>query len=219
MGRSGVPVEIAAAPLRTVRPLMLRGVYANPEKELVRLMRAGLVTRIAPGTYTAKPDTVRPGRPWRPEVEEAAMAYATAQYGPRVPVLYGLGAARFHHAIPRAIGVVVVAVPEQHRPVALVGGGRVVFTRIDVTRLESRFEPTGLGGFLVTTPEQTLVDLLDRPHLGGMPAEAVAAAEALTDRVDRARVRGLAAQRPRTVQAKVDALLGEGRGQGDGGRR
>lgn len=119
MGRGGVPVEITAAPLRTVRPLMLREVCANPETELVRLMRAGLVTRIAPGTYMAKPDTVPPGRPWRPEVEEAAMAYATAQCGPRVPVLYGLGAARFHRAIARVIGVVVVAVPEQHRPVAL----------------------------------------------------------------------------------------------------
>ncbi len=146
-----------------------------------------------------------------------ARAEGVSLVGPGSPLATltnGLGAARFHHAIARAIGVVVVAVPEQHRPVALVGGGRVVFTRTAVTRLEARFEHTGLGGFLVTTPEQTLVDRLDRPQLGGIPAEAVAAAGALTDGVDRARVRGLAAQRSRTVQAKVDALLGEGPGAG-----
>lgn len=207
MGRGGLPVEVTAAPLRTVRPLMLRGVYANPEKELVRFMRAGLVTRIAPGTYTAKPDTVPPDRPWRPGVEEAAMAYATVQYGPRVPVLYGIGAARFHHAIPRAIGVVVVAVPQQHRPVVLAGGGRVLFTTTDVSRLEARFEQSSLGGFLVTTPEQTVVDLLDRPRLGGLPAEATAAAGVLADLVDRERVRALAARGSRTVQAKVENLF------------
>ena len=77
MARSSIPIEITAAPLRTVRPLMLRSLYASPEKELLRLMKAGLVTRVATGTYTAKPDTVPPDQPWRPEFEEAAMAYAT----------------------------------------------------------------------------------------------------------------------------------------------
>lgn len=137
------------------------------------------------------------------------MAYATAQYGNRIPVLYGIGAARFHHAIPRAIGVTVVAVPEQHRPVALIGcGGRVVFTVTDVDQLEARFEQTKLGGFLVTTPEQTLLDLLHRPELGGMPAEA-AAAGALAGMADRAHVRELATRRPRTLQVKVQDYLGD----------
>lgn len=204
MARSSIPIEITAAPLRTVRPLMLRSLYASPEKELLRLMKAGLVTRVATGTYTAKPDTVPPDQPWRPEFEEAAMAYATAQYGNRVPVLYGIGAARFHHAIPRAIGVTVIAVPEQHRPVTLAdGAGRIVFTVTDVSRLEARYERTPLGGFLVTTPEQTILDLLERPALGGMPAEAEAAAAALVDVVDRNRVHDLAARRSRTLQART----------------
>jgi predicted transcriptional regulator of viral defense system len=208
MARNGLPMAITGAPLRTVRPLMLRTVYANPEKELIRLMKAGLITRIAPGTYTAKPDIIPPEQPWRPEFNEAAMAYATAQYGNRIPVLFGIGAARHHHAIPRAIGVTVIAVPEQHRPVTLIGGGgRVVFTVADVGRIEARYEQTRLGGFLVTTREQTLLDLLDRPNLGGMPDEAAAAVVALADMVDRAHIRTLAAGRSRTLQAKVTDFL------------
>lgn len=48
---------------------------------------------------------------WRPPFEHAAMAYATAQYGDRVPILFGIGAAPFHRPIPRAVAVTVVAVP------------------------------------------------------------------------------------------------------------
>jgi hypothetical protein len=207
MVRQRLPEQITAAPLRTVRPMMLRGLYANPEKELVRLNRAGLVTRIAPGTYTAKPDTIPATAPWRPAFEQAAMAYATTQYGNRVPVLYGIGAARFHHAIPRAIAVTVIAVPQQHRPVTLPDGGTVIFTTTDVDKLEARLEQTPLGGFLVTTPEQTMIDLLARPELGGMPAEAAAAAAALAATVDADHVHELAATRPRTVRLKVDHHL------------
>lgn len=199
----GVPVEITAAPLRTVRPIMLRSKYADPEKELIRMRDAGHVVRIAPGTYTAKPDTIPAGTPWRPAIEEAAMAYATAHYGNRVPVLYGLGAARFHHGVPRAIGVTVIAVPRQHRTVKLEDGGKVVFTTTDVTKLDARLEEGRLGRFLVTTPEQTLLDLLDRPTLGGMPTEAAAAAAAIAGIADWDKVRRLAAGRTHTLQAKV----------------
>ncbi|HOS95624.1 MAG TPA: type IV toxin-antitoxin system AbiEi family antitoxin [Armatimonadota bacterium] len=212
MARHLVPKRLPAAPLRTVRPLMLRDVYTNPEKELVRLRRQGLVVRIAPGTYTVKPDTVAPEDNWRPPFEHAAMAYATAQYGDRVPVLYGIGAARFHHAIPRAIAVAVVAVPEQHRPVTLTDGGKVVFTTTDVDALDARLERVPIGAFLVTTPEQTLIDLVARPQLGGMPGEAGAAARALATTTDRDRVIELLAARPGTVQRGVRTLLDDARG-------
>lgn len=214
MGRTrGVRTEIAGAPLRTVRPVMLEHVYANPRKELVHMRDAGLLVQIAPGTYTAKPNGIPPGQRWRPGLEEAAMAYATAQYADRVPVLYGLGAARFHHAIPRAIGVTVIAVPEQHRPVTMTDGGRIVFTTTDVNRLAARFERTDLGGFLVTTPEQTLLDLLDRPGLGGMPEQAGAAARAFAARVDLGRAQELAAGRTRTLRQKLGKLIQETEGE------
>lgn len=136
------------------------------------------------------------------------MAYATAQYADRVPVLYGIGAARFHHAIPRAIGVTVIAVPEQHRPVTMTDGGRVVFTTTDVDRLRARLEHGAIGDFLVTTPEQTFLDLLERPALGGMPAEAAAAARALAAVIDRDIVLDLVGGRTRMLQQRVREQFG-----------
>ncbi|MDR1237938.1 MAG: hypothetical protein LBK28_06835, partial [Propionibacteriaceae bacterium] len=132
---AALPIAITGAALRTVRPKMLRQVYANPEKELVRLRDQGRVIQLARGTYTAKPDDVPAKRQWHPGLEAAAMAYATAVYGDRVPVLFGIGAARFHHAIPRAINVTVVAVPASHREVRLINGGRIVFTVRNVNKV------------------------------------------------------------------------------------
>jgi hypothetical protein len=166
------------------------------------------MVKIAPGTYVAKPDDVEATTPWKPNFEEAAMAYATGAYGPRVPVLYGLGAARFHHAIPRALGVTVVAVPRQHHAVTFSDGGRVVFTTTDTDQIEARLETGKLGKFLVATPEQTLLDLIARPALGGLPQEAAAAISALAGTVNRDRLERLLATRPRTVQAKLRTLTG-----------
>jgi len=206
---SGLPVQITGAPLRTVRPKTLRGVYANPEKELVRWRDTGRLVQIARGTYIAKPDHVAPGRDWWPRLETAAVAYATAVYGDRVPVLFGLGAARFHHAIPRAINVTVVAVPASHRVVPLLTGGRIVFTVRLTSGLDARPEGTELGPALVTTPEQTLIDLVRYPGLGGLPAEAAAAARVLRDHVDGARLAGLLERVPATVRRQVATTLGE----------
>jgi hypothetical protein len=188
---------------------MLRNLYANPEKELVRLRANGLAVRIAPGTYVAKPDTVAPGEAWKPVFEEAAMAYATAAYGDQVPVLAGLGAARHWHAIPRAIGVTVIAVPEQHRPVTLDTGGRIVFTRRDTTSIDAIPVQAGLGVMRVTRMEQTLVDLVLRPELGGMPAEGLVAADALVPRVDLDRLTRLLGGLPKASGQRVRTWLAE----------
>ena len=205
----GLPIQITGAPLRTVRPKMLRDVYANPEKELVRLRDTGRLVQIARGTYTAKPDDIAPGRDWRPRLETTAVAYATAVYGDQVPVLFGVGAARFHHAIPRAINVSVVAVPASHREVRLLIGGRVVFTVRDTAHLDARPERTELGPAMVATPEQTLIDLIRWPDLGGLPAEAIAAARLLRDQVDRDRLNRLLERVPATVRGRVEKTMGE----------
>lgn len=210
-----LPTEITGAPMRTVRPVMLRGLYANPEKELVRLRANGLVVKVAPGTYIAKPDTVAPDSVWKPVFEEAAMAYATAAYGDQVPVLTGLGAARHWHAIPRAIGVTVITVPEQHRPVILETGGRIVFTRRDNAAVDAIPVQAGLGLIRVTRIEQTLVDVVLRPDLGGMPAEARAAALALVPRADPERlVRLVDRLRPAARTRMRTWLAQEGRSNG-----
>lgn len=194
---------MTTAPMRTVRPLMLRDVYADPEKELVRLRRTGRARRIAPGTYVATPDTVAPGAWWTPGLEEAAMAYATAAYRDRVPVLVGLGAARWWRAIPRAIGVTTVAVPAQHRRVELTIGGTIVFTTRHVERIDAVPATGELGTFLVATIEQTAIDLVLRPDLGGMPAAAAAAVPALVDRADPDRLGRLVDRLPRARRDRV----------------
>lgn len=199
---------LAAAPMRAVRPLMLRNIYANPEKELVRIRNNGRLVQIAHGTYLVKPDTIGAEQQWIPPFEEAAMAYATAQYGDRVPILIGIGAARFHHAIARAIGVTVIAVPEQHRPVVLRTGGRIVFTTTtNMDQIDARPERTSLGTMLVATPEQNLIDLIERPQLGDMPEQATEAAEVLVASIDRDRLNLLIERLPKAAQRRVKTWL------------
>lgn len=187
---------LAGMPMSSGRPAAFRTHFANPSQELKRLADTGAVVRLAHGVYLLAPLGARPG--WRPELELAAMAWATATYGDRVPVLMGLGAARFHHAIPRALGVTVVALPVQHRPMTITGG-RVVFVARDVNAIHARTETTPLGEMLVTSVEQTLVDLVARPNLGGFPAEAMAAALHLRQRADLDLTRDLAKEQRRSA--------------------
>lgn len=197
---------LAGLPLGVGRPAEFADRFANPSQELKRLADAGAVLRLAHGVYLLAPLGARPG--WRPELELAAMAWATATYGDRVPVLMGLGAARFHQAIPRAIGVTVVALPVQHRPIDILGG-RVVFMARDVDTIHARTEATPLGELLVTSVEQTLVDLVARPTLGGLPGEALAAARHLSERADLELARDLAVRQRRA--APLTRFLGERR--------
>ena len=81
-------------------------------------------------------------------------------------IVMGGSAARVHGAIPRAVGVATVAVPRQHRPLTLegLGGGVVYFVKRDLDRLGARQGTLDdLGRGLVTTPEQTALDLV-RPR-------------------------------------------------------
>lgn len=97
---------------------------------------------------------------WRPTLEAATAAVATALYGDRVPVLTGLTAARVHGAVPRAIGTGHVAVPTYRRPAKLADREaeiRFVERRVEV--LDAVLVRTDLGPALATTPEQTVLDL------------------------------------------------------------
>jgi hypothetical protein len=185
---------IERAPLRTVRYVDLRALGTNVWRNVDRLAEQGAATRLAHGVYTVPPDG-RDGRTWRPTIEAAGLAVATARFGNRNAVLMGLGAARHWAAIPRAIGVTTVAVPEAGRPpVELDRGGRVYMIPRDVERLDAVLERTELGPALVTTPAQTIYDLTMKPAQGGMPNEAAAA------------VRNLRAQvRPEDLNAIVNA--------------
>jgi len=169
---------IGRAPLRTVRAADLAGTYAHPGPELAILRRRGVVHRLAHGIYCAVPPE-HVGDGWRPTIEAAAAAIATALYGDRVPVLTGLTAARMHGAFPRAIGAAYVAVPTQRRPMTLADrDGEVRFVMRGVAALDAVLVQTDLGPALATTPEQTVLDLA-RTDPRGEDVDAQEAIDAL----------------------------------------
>ncbi|WP_207218962.1 type IV toxin-antitoxin system AbiEi family antitoxin domain-containing protein [Pengzhenrongella frigida] len=157
--RIDVVRHAARAPLRTIRTAELAFAYAHPRQEARELERRGLLHRLAHGIYCAVPSESDPAT-WRPTLEAATAAVATALYGDRVPVLTGLTAARMHHALPRAIGVGDVAVPTRRRALRLADrDGEVRFVTRAVAELDAVAMTTELGLVLVTTPEQTVLDL------------------------------------------------------------
>lgn len=174
---------IESAPLRTARFVDLRDLGTNIWRTIDRLVEQGAVARLAHGVYTVPPDGLD-GRTWRPTLEAAGLAVATARFGNRRAVLMGLGAARHWVAIPRAIGVTTIAVPGAGRPpIELDRGGRIHLIPRDIDRLDAVLERTELGPGLVTTPAQTLYDLAMKPAQGGMPDEAAGAVRNLAARV------------------------------------
>lgn len=180
------PIEamraVERAPLRTVRLQTMEHLGANPWRTLNRLVDQGALTRLAHGVYAAPPDG-RDGRTWKPTLEAAALAVATARFGNRRAVLMGIGAARHWAAVPRAVGITTIAVPDAGRsPVTLDIGGIVHFIPRDLGRLDAVLERTELGQALVTTPAQTLFDLLMKPNQGGAANVAAEAARNLAAR-------------------------------------
>ena len=152
---------IARRPLRTIRPADLEGVYANPRAALRRLEREGVVHRLAHGYYCEVPADADPDT-WLPSLEAAAMGVAHARGGPSDPVLMGMSAARVRGARPRAGATATVAVAVGgRRPVQMVDRPATVrFVERDASVLDAERIALDLGAALVTTAEQTLLDLV-----------------------------------------------------------
>ena len=181
---SGVPPEIAHTPLGTVRPRDVTG-YARPRKELARLEERGLLHRLSGGFYTLVPQG-RVASDWKPTLEGAAAGIAAAEFGAGRYALMSLSAARLHHAIPRAIAVATVAAPRRRETLRMTDRqATVLFRTRDVNALQLEMMQTDLGGCLVTTPEQTVLDLAYRPNIGELEEEANAAIRSLLPRCDR----------------------------------
>lgn len=175
---------VQRAPLRTARLKDLTGHTAHPWRLVRQLVEHGALVRLAHGIYAAPPDG-RDGRTWRPQIEAAGLAVAAARFGHRDVALTGVGAARHWGAIPRAVGITTVAVPgRSYAAVDMDTGGQVQFIARNMEQVELILERTELGQGLVTTPAQTLYDLLMRPAQGGLPLEALAAADNLAARVE-----------------------------------
>ncbi len=170
---------------------------------------------LAPGYYVVVPQRRIGDLRWRPDLHAVALGIAVADYGTNAVALMGTSAARHYGVLPRAVAVAVVAAPLQ-RPALRLGIGEIVFVRRTFERLDTERVDTELVSGWVTTVEQTLLDLADRPTLGGMTAQSSEeAVRALAIRADWDRVAELA-RRQRKARALRAALAVAGRGSDAG---
>ncbi|MFD4292372.1 type IV toxin-antitoxin system AbiEi family antitoxin [Rhodococcus sp. NPDC058505] len=187
-----LPAELARTALRTIRPQDVAHVYRHPRPELSRLADRGVLHRVARGYYIVVPQE-QVGRAWLPGLESAAAGIASTIYGADRSVVMGISAARLLGAIPRALAAAVVAVPYRHRPIELLDRPAILrFVQRDTDALDAERIGTPLGAALVTTPEQTVLDLSRRPLLGNAEAEIPGAIATLYRRSDRDRLEELA---------------------------
>jgi predicted transcriptional regulator of viral defense system len=197
-----IPPEFARAPMKTIRPRDAGEIYAHPRAQLVRLTERGLLHRVADGYYVVVPQDMV-GRTWTPGLEATAAGIASAIYGPDDVVVMGPSAARLLGAIPRALATATIAVPRQHREIELSDRPAVVrFITRDTTRLDAERVDTALGPALVTTPEQTVLDLAHRPELGEVEVDIQAAVAALYARSDQQRLASLASDQRRMASLR-----------------
>lgn len=188
----GLPAALGRRRNAVLRPRDAAGVYAHPRPELARLARRGVLRSLARGYYVVVPQRRVGDQRWRPDLHAAALGVAIADYGTDGVALMGTSAARYHGVLPRAVAVAVVAVPRQ-RPVLGLDIGQVVFVRRHVGRLDVERYDTDLAAGWVTAVEQTLLDVADRPTLGGLTeSSATEAIKALALRADWERVAELA---------------------------
>ncbi len=163
------------------------------------MVRRGVLHRAAPGYYIVVPPE-QAGGPWTPNLEATAAGIAATIYGADNVVVMGISAARIHNVIPRALATAVVAVPRRHRPITLTDRTATIrFLRRDTTGLDAERIDTPLGPALVTTPEQTILDLARWPLLGDAENEIPAAIAGLFRRSDRERLAALASEQGLTA--------------------
>ncbi|HPX38118.1 MAG TPA: type IV toxin-antitoxin system AbiEi family antitoxin [Mycobacterium sp.] len=199
---TGVPASLAAHPLGTFRPAQAKDTYAHPAAEVARLHKRGLLHRLADGYYVVVPPAMV-GRGWMPGLEAAAAGIASAIYGPDDIVVMGVSAARLHGAIPRALATATVAVPAQHRPIALSDRTAIIrFIKRNTQGIDAERYETELGSILVTTPEQTILDLTHRPELGDTETDVPVAVTALYERSDKDRLQALALEQRRIASLR-----------------
>lgn len=187
-----VPPELLRDGNRILRPRDARDLYVNPRAEFAAMADAGALRRVAHGYFVAPPDSEVLNPDWRPTVEGVALGIARRDNGARRVALMGLSAARKHGVVPRAVAVGIVAVPSQ-RPRLRTNFGEVVFVTRQADRLDLVRTRTDVTEGWVTSREQTILDLADRPTLGSVTAESASEAiTALAGNVDWELVRELA---------------------------
>ena len=170
--------------MRTFRASDASIAYAYPAPQLRRLERLGVLHRLAHGYYTVVPQD-QVGTNWIPTLEAAGAGIAAARFHPDRAPLMGVSAARLHGALPRALAVAIVAAQIQHDPITLLDRpASVRFVKRDTARVDVETVTTELGRALVTSIEQTVLDLARRPALNVAEDQIPEALRALLPRCD-----------------------------------
>jgi hypothetical protein len=193
--------------MRTFRAADADIAYAHPAPQLRRLEQLGVLHRLAHGYYTVVPQD-QIGTGWMPTLEAAAAGIAAARFHPARAPLMGVSAARVHGALPRALAVAIVAAPTQHDPITLLDRpASVRFVKRDTARVDVETVTTELGRALVTSIEQTVLDLARRPALDVAEDQIPEALRALLPRCEPDVLDELArAQRLRSALARARDL-------------
>lgn len=202
----GLPAGLTNRAVPLITAADAASVYAHPRPQLARLTKAGLLHRVAPGRYAIVPQNRAGDTKWRPTLEGAVAAIAMAEFGRNQAILMGVSAARIHHAIPRALAIAVVAVPDRKAPITMVDrDARCLLIERDPNTVDAELTQTDMGQCLVTTIEQTVLDLAHRPDLGSAGVDARAAITALLPRCDRTRLEDIARKgRRQRALARID---------------
>ncbi len=186
-----LPPEFASRSVRILRSRDGAQVYKHPGTEFARLVKAGLLLRVARGYYAIPPGGGIVDPSWRPTPESIALAIGIADYGRDPVALTGISAARLLGVPPRAVAAAVVSVPVR-RPDLRTVVGPIAFWQRSLAGVETEKARTELAVGWSTTAEQTLLDLADRPGLAGLSAITVSEAIwALGQRIDWFRVHHL----------------------------
>ena len=182
---------IASLQRGVLRPRDASRLYVQPRSEFLRLEKTGVLLKVAHGYYAVIPEANR-GREWRPDMEAIALGIGQADYGKEAVSLMHISAARIHGAIPRAIGVAVLAVPKQ-RPTLETKFGRIFFVKRNVGQLRRIRIATELGSGWTTNLEQTALDLAKRENLiSDFSDVSREAAIALVLRIDKEKLQNFA---------------------------
>lgn len=180
----GVHPALVARGNAVVRPQDAADLYSNPRAEFRRMEKTGALRRIAVGYYLIAPRASIGDPAWRPALEDLALGVAVADYGRDDAALMGLSAARYHGAVPRAYARAWVATSVSRRPLDAGRYGRITFVTRDVAALDLVRARSDLADGLVTSPEQTALDLMRRPAWGGGDRQAADALVRVLPRCD-----------------------------------
>lgn len=149
--------------------------YAFPAAEFARMASTGTLLHLAHGYY-AIPSHGWIGDPrWLPPIEAVALGIAQADHGPSSAALCHMSAARVLRAIPRALATGIVAVPARRRALST-SAGTVAFQERKLEQLALQKISTELADGWVTTLEQTMLDIADRPRAAGTSARTASEA-------------------------------------------